>query len=734
VPRLLRSPLPSLLVLGLVVVAPAQGWAAPAQGWSVTPTQLAPDTEIRLDGSLDEPVWQTAATLGRLRVVEPREMGASVGTEVRLAYDRRFLYVALRCEEAPGQVRGRLMARDARLDPDDRVEVWFDTFGTGVFAYWFQIGAGGSRGDAQISDYGFRFNKSWDGIWNAAARVTPQGWVAELALPFQTLAFAPGADWGFNLRRLRKNGEEEHRWANPSQAYSFFRLALGGKLLGLTGIQQGVGLDIVPYAKGQLAADRAVRDHVSRTFDAGGEIFYRLSPALSFAATYNTDFAETEVDERQINLTRFPLFFPEKRDFFLDDAPLFEFGIPAGFGSAIGSAQVLPFFSRRIGLDSAGRAVPLLGGTKLTGRAGAWNIGLLQTVIDARADQPEEGVGVARVGYNVGREASVGVIGTLGDPGARGQSSTFGVDTKLGASDLFGPGRAGHLWLYGLGTQGEAAGGDGEAFGAKAEFTTAAWRHAVQVQGIEPGFAPRLGFVRRTDVVDTASEHGFTWRSGDGGWLRRVESRLTPRYTSRYGGAKDSYSVPWTVLRLANNGEDELSYRVAHDFERVPQRFILRDAIGVDAGDYSTTRHRFEFRSREARALGLAGAYEFGEFYTGDIERLEIEPSAYLSRYVQLRARYQEVRVRLAVDRFTTRIVEGRVDLTFSPDLSWRNLVQFDNDSDNLTVQSRLHWIPRPGTDVFLLAVYGWLQDPLDGGFAPGNQTLTTKLVHAFRF
>lgn len=708
--------------------------ALAAQDWQVMPTHLAAGEAPVIDGYLDEAVWATAALLGPLRVVEPREMPAGVGTEVRIAYDRRNLYVALRCEEVAGQVRDRLMARDARLDPDDRVELWFDSFGTGVFAYWFQIGAGGSRGDAQISDYGFRFNKSWDGIWNGVARVTDAGWVAELVIPFQTIAFAPGADWGFNLRRLRKNGEEEHRWANPSQGYSFFRLAMGGKLVGLADMQQGLGLDLVPYVKGQLAADRRVRDHITRTGDAGGEVFYRLTPSLTFAATYNTDFAETEVDERQINLTRFPLLFPERRDFFLDDAPLFEFGIPSGFGSSLGSVQLLPFFSRRIGLDSSGRTVPLIGGTKLTGRAGNWNIGALQTVIDARPGQPEEGVGVARVAYNLGREASVGMIGTAGDPGARGESATFGVDTRIGKSDLFGPGRAGHLWLYGLGTQRDGTGGDGEAFGAKAEFTSAAWRHGVQVQGLEPGFSPRLGFVRRSDVVDTASEHAFTWRNGGDGWLRRVETRLTPRYTTVWGGGKDSYALPWTVLRLASAGEDEVSYRVTREFERVPVRFTLRDAIGVDPGDYETVRHRIEFRTREARTVGLAGAYEFGEFYGGDLERIEIEPNAYLSRYMQLRARYQEVRVDLGVDRFTTRIVEGRVDLTFTPDLSWRNLVQFDNDSDNLTVQSRVHWIPRPGTDVFLLAIYGWVEDPLDGDFEPANQTFTTKLVHAFRF
>ncbi len=734
----LRRGLVSLVVSHCSALAIAQDQAPQdartADGrWEVTPTRLAAGTEVRLDAVFDEGFWATAARLSPLRMVEPREGDASVETRVRLAFDPDYFYLAIECVEQPGKVHGRLMARDARLDPDDRVEFWFDPFHTGATGYWFQIGAGGSRGDAQISDFGFRFNKSWDGIWDGRSRVTAEGWAAEVAIPFKTLAFDPAqTTWGFNLTRRRKNGEEDHRWAHPRQSHQFFKLPYGGDLLGIVGVRQGVGLDVVPYVKGTLAADRRVDDHLSRTGDAGGEVFYRLSPSLGLALTANTDFAETEVDERKVNLSRFALFFPEKRDFFLDDAPLFQFGIPGGRGGD--GEQVQPFFSRRIGLDSNGEAVPITFGGKVTGRAGPWSVGVLQALLDQSGRIGDEGVGVARVSHDVGAESAIGVIGTVGDPNDTDSSATYGVDARFGNSELFGAGHAGNVWVYWLGTAAEGGdAGDGDAFGMKAEYQSAEWRHAAQVQAIEPGFAPRLGFVRRTDIRDTSWSHTYTWRNPCVG-LRRIETRVSARVTTTFAGGKDSWRVAWRPCELRFLDDDQVSYEVEREFERVPDAFTLRDGVDVGAGDYSTTQHRVSLETSEARTLGLRANARVGSLYSGHLAQFGIDPTLYLGRFVQLGGGYQEYRVRLREGRFVTRVIEARVDATFTPDLSWRNLVQFDNDSDDLTVQSRLHWIPEPGTDLYLVAVYGWDRDPLDDGLSPGEQALTMKVVHTLRF
>ncbi len=699
---------------------------------AVTPTRLPPGTVIRVDGDLDEPVWHTASELSALGMVEPVEGIPSQATRVRLCYDQDAFYVALWCDEDPGQVRGRLMARDARLDPDDRVELWFDTFGDRRFAYWFQIGAGGSKGDALLSDFGLRFNKSWDGIWYAKARVTAAGWQAELAFPFKTLAFKPGATtWGFNLRRLRKVRDEEYRWASPSQAYSFFPLARGGALHDMQGMRQGLGLDVVPFVKARARSDRTSTDHLSRMLDLGGDVFYRVTPSLRLALTYRTDFAETEVDERRVNLTRFPLFFPEKRDFFLEDSSVFEFGVPTGPDGGSGDDPIA-FFSRRIGLR-AGSEVPVLAGIKLAGQIGPVNVGLLDVVVnDAIVD--EQSLGVARVSYNVGLESSVGVIGTLGQPDREGVGSTYGADFALGASDYFGAGRGGRLWGYGLRSTAEDAGGDGGAWGLASRYSSSSWEHRARLAGVDTDFAPALGFVRRTGILTYGGSSEHTWRNDGDAFVRRMQSEVELEYITGLSGERDTIALDVRPATLTFASDDQLSYRAERRFERIPARFELRDGIGVGVGDYWSTRHRVTVQSAQRRDVGLDAEGEVGDFYSGHLARWSLSPKVYLDRYAQLSVAYEEFRVRIDEGQFTTRVTQARADLTFSPDVSWRNLVQYDTDTRDLTAQSRLHWIVEPGQDVYLLAVYGWVKDDRDAPLRPGAQDVSLKVSYTLRF
>src|SRR6185503_12292099 len=304
----------------------------------------------RIDGLLDDAAWQLATPIGELTQLEP-ELGVpcSEKSDIRFAHDDHNLYMMVRCfDREPDRIVNTTRTRDALLEVDDRVEIVFDTFHDRRNAFFFQINAGGSKGDALITNNGANFNKPWDGIWDGAARIDEQGWSAELALPFKTLNFADGQEtWGFNVMRYIGRKREEARWANPSRDQSLFNIYRAGDLAGLSGIRQGIGLDVIPFF---VSHWRNERESENKTLvgEPGFDLFYKLIPSLTFSLTVNTDFAETEVDERQINLTRFPLFFPEHRDFFLQDAGVFEFGLNnSGVG---GDTAVIPFFSRRIGL------------------------------------------------------------------------------------------------------------------------------------------------------------------------------------------------------------------------------------------------------------------------------------------------------------------------------------------------------------------------------------------------
>lgn len=716
------------LLLTLLVPSTARAQTPADRRPSVAPTRLSAGQGIEIDGRLDEPAWTQAAQIGRLTQVQPIE-GArpTKQTRVRLAYDSDFLYLAIECFDDPEVIRARQMDRDANVRFDDVVEWWIDTFDDQRFAFWFQITPAGSRGDALLADNGSSFNKDWDGIWYGRALITEQGWQAEIALPFQTLSFRPGlTQWGFNLVRKRKENDEESRWASPYVAYRFFRTSEGGKLTGLTGMNQGLGLDVVPYAKGQIISDRAGGDDTSLLGDIGLDVNYRITPSLSWRTTFNTDFAETEVDARQVNLTRFPLFFPEKRDFFLEDAGLFEFGSPDR------RSQLVPFFSRTVGRDEEGKAVPILAGTKLTGRAGPWNIGAIGTLIDENDELAEKGLGTLRISRNLGGEQSLGMIATAGAPNQRGRASTVGLDFRLGDTRAFGTGRAGSLWGYWLNTQREGPGGEGHAYGLRGELETSTWEHEFASHHTEAGFNPELGFVRRTNVREYRWRSEYTWRNQEGGTIRRATWNVRPVITTELDGDKDIWSVPLRWLDLTFDSEDSIQIESRRLFERIEESFEIGD-VDVTPGDYTMTRHTLRLESNNRRLVAGEVEVEAGDFFSGDLLRYRLAPILILNKFFTFSVGYEKFDVDLDEGDFDTQVIDTRFDFTFNPDLSWRNLIQYDDDTDTAGLQSRMHWIISPGHDFFLVGLFGWEEKP-DDSIVPTDQDLTLKISYTFRF
>ncbi|HKB16812.1 MAG TPA: DUF5916 domain-containing protein, partial [Planctomycetota bacterium] len=360
-------------------------------------------------------------------------------TVVRFLYEERTLYIGIWCFDSdPGGIVATQMRRDARLDPDDRVEIVLDTFHDRRNAYFFQVGPAGGPGDALVTNNGSDFNKDWDGIWEGRSRIGPEGWTAEIAIPFRTVAFdEKGTTWGFNINRILKRREEESRWAGARQHLSLFRISEAGDLEGLERLEQGLGLDLVPYLRGDAdeTENFAGRD-LDLTLRGGGEAFYRLTPGITATGTIRPDFAETEVDEQRVNLTRFPLFFPEKRKFFLEDAGIFSFD--TGRRGFEGPPELLPFFSRRIGIDEQNRPVPLRGGAKVSGRAGPWSIGLLGVEAEEKHELPSQDLFAARVRRNLGEESVLGLVATRGNPADTGENSVVGLDYKFGTTRFAG--------------------------------------------------------------------------------------------------------------------------------------------------------------------------------------------------------------------------------------------------------------------------------------------------------
>ena len=689
-----------------------------------------------LDGILTDACWSDAPAIGELVMVEPwLGRKPSERTIVKLLHDQKNLYISIWCEQDPSTVRDSQRVRDARLDPDDRVELMFDPFENRRTAYFFQVGAGGSIGDALVSANGSRFSKPWDAIWDARSRKTDDGWSCELVIPFRSIPRKKDAkSWGFNLKRHIRDRNEEFQWANPSQAVPFFRISEFGTITGIGEIDGGIGLEVVPYVAAGLSRDRQVSsDDWQFDPDMGGEIYYRVTPSLTLATTVLTDFAQTESDSRQINLNRFPLFFPEKRDFFLDGESYYSFG-----SQFAGGTRFLPYFTRRIGLSS-GKPVPILWGVKMQGEAGPFEIGLLDVQVDGASATSEENLAVARVKYALGEQTFVGLISTNGNPASTGANTVGGIDFYhripefVGDMDL-------QVTLDVLGSTGESDNDDGESFGVDLNSRGKEWSVQTGTRWVSDDFSPALGFVSRKGIRQSELEVGYRPRAAEGSIIRRYLFEVSARRAEEWEGAPQEVRAQIDDLGLEFQSGDEVTVYLSRRFERVNNEFdLFRESTPVFAGDYWQTRSGIRFRGSRGRPISGNASVFYGDFFDGKSTSIRGDVDWRASPLLQMGVGYSSTVADLGPGReFTTHIGSTTLDLFVSPTLSLRNLLQYDNESNSIGWQSRLRWIYSPGCDFFFVLGSNWQRsrDVITGeeSIVPTDQAVNLKIAHTVRF
>ncbi|MCA8950606.1 MAG: carbohydrate binding family 9 domain-containing protein [Planctomycetes bacterium] len=717
----------ALVAAALAAVSPAQERARRTARVGRVDAAAAPS----IDGVLDDPCWQQAPAIGDFVMVEPWQgRRPDQRTEIRLLHDRSNLYVYLYCyDDRPDLIRATQRWRDARLDPDDRVEFLFDPFENRRTGYFLQIGAGGSIGDALVSANGNRFEKPWDTVWRGRSRVVADGWVAELAIPFRSLPRRAGAtSWGFNARRYLRTRNQEHQWANAVQNVPFFRISELGTIDGIGEIDAGIGLEVVPYVTVNVGRDRSVDPDWDVDPDAGGELYYRLTPSMTLAATLFTDFAQTENDGRQINFNRFPLFFPEKRDFFLRGSSYFEFG-----ARSAGGTTFLPYFSRRVGLDG-GEIVPMLGGVKLTGEVGPLEVGVLDVQTDSTAALDSENLGVARLKYAPGEQTTVGLIATNGDPSSATDNSVLGADLYhrwpefVGDLDL-------QLTVDAVGSTGSGDTDDGESFGARLRSSGSELELDASVRWVSDDFAPALGFVRRRGSRASLVGVGYRPRFAEGGAIRRLDFDVAVDRQDEWDGTTQVQRFRIERLGATLHTGDSAWVYLRREFEFVDTDFTLfRGTTPVPRGDYWTSRVGATVHTSEARSWDVRLSASSGGFFGGTRDAVACEAKWRVSALLELGADYDVAFVDLGPGReFDAHIAAGRLDLHLSPALSVFTLVQFDNESENLGWQSRLRWIYSPGCDFFAVLGSSWRKQD-DGALAPVEQALALKVSHSLRF
>ena len=535
-----------------------------------------------------------------------------------------------------------------------------------------------------------------------------------------------------NFSRTIQRRHEDIAWTSRNRRWD---PSAAGAVTGLEGLEQGLGLDIVPSASW-----RTERSYSPKTTDSSFEpsldLVYKITPQMNGSLTINTDFSATEVDDRQVNLTRFGLFFPEKRDFFLREADIFEFGRIGAQDNAVGNnadkQSGRPFFSRTIGLSDTGQVVDLNYGGKVSGRVGNWEIGALSIRQDEFGPVGADTLSVLRAKAGIGEESTIGMIYTDGDPQSNLDNSLAGIDYLYRNSRLPG-GRTieASAWYQESTTQGVTGDDSASGIGVSIPSNTGV-RGSVSLKRIERNFNPALGFINRRGVSDGTAQIAYTYRP-DGYWQSLFFS-LEAERIEEIGAGLQSAQISVTPLQATNHSGDVLFLRSNFEREVLTAPFEIYPGVVIPVGDYSFDNHGIEIRGAGHRRFSGRIAYVKGSFYDGDQAKWFGSGTWQPSPHFRANVGFNITDVELPEGAFTTRVITSGIDVVFSSTLSWVNLIQYDNVSETIGVNMRLHWIPVAGKELYFVINHSLEDYDRDNRFDSLTSDATVKVNYTFRF
>jgi hypothetical protein len=706
------------LLLHPLAIVHAQG---PEKQFEAVFTHSAP----LIDGVLDDGVWDDAIIIDDFHEAEPIEFApAKDATQVRFLYDEENIYVAaeITMRDASDITAFRL-AQGSDIQEEDRFKVIIDPYNNGRSGYDFRINPNGVREEALFGLLG-RPNADWNGIWDGDAKIGATGWTAEVAIPFKTLNFDPeNSTWGISFTSRIPAYNVKNAWT--SQA-GLTRPGILGVVTGIDRARQGRGLDIVPSLTLRQSKDRAMGSD-EFDFEPSLDIFYKLTPLLTAALTLNTDFSAAEVDDRVINLERFPVFFPEKRGFFLQDADIFSF---AGLED-----NGIPFFSRRIGLDEDRQPVDILGGAKLTGRIGPANVGILDVVQDAGTEDVNLFVG--RGFLNVFNLSTLGLIYTYGSPNPDVSNSVAGIDFNYINRDIFG-GKSlqTSMWYLQSDTSGETSSEESYGFRAGTSRNRGLFAE-LGYQRIGKNYIPALGFVNRSGIRNHEFDVGYRLLP-DGRFLQSFEMSLEIQHVTDLDGNTESQQIEFEPMQFGTQSDDNATFKIIREREVLTAPFEIFDGVIIESGDYSWNSAEIGIYTGEQRALALEGTLAKGDFYDGDRLQIQADLIWQPSKYFSLTTGIEYNDIELTAGSFITRLLTMRTDISFSSSWSWNTLAQYDNESDELAINSRLRWIPKAGQEMIFVVNHGYLVDESLPSSGRSWRSLETDVVlkanYTFRY
>ncbi len=687
-----------------------------------------------LDGRvLEDPVWQALPALSGFSQTQPiAGAPASERTEVRIGYTGQALYVGVMCFDVePDRLVVSDARRDASLDETDSFRFILDTYHDGQNGFVFGTNPIGIEFDAQVDNEGQGnfgnarqsggavggFNLNWDGSWEVRTQVTDQGWSAEFAIPFRTLRFAHGKDqvWGLNLQRNIRKRNEIVYWAPLPLEFNLNRLSMAGTLTGLD-LKSPRNLKVIPYTLGQVSRNFEDGTDTDATGDVGMDLKYSLTPSLTLDLTYNTDFAQVEVDEQQINLDRFNLFFPEKRPFFLENAGLFTVGSPG---------EVELFFSRRIGIDSEdGQLTPILGGARLSGKVGRTNLGFLNMQTESVGETIQSNnFGVARVSHEFASRSAIGAVLVnrqgMGDLAPDNDyNRTLAVDGRLGL------GRKAQLSGFLARTYAPEAGGAQHAFRTKAEYQWEGWLINAAYTEVAEGFNPEVGFLQRSAF--RKPEGLIFYRYRPNGWMGLQELRPHVSYRSywNFDGFQET-----SFLHIDNHWEFKNGYEIHTGVnlttEGVVEAFEIADGVTVLDGTYDHAEAQIVGNTNRAAPISFNTFTTIGGFFGGSRRSTSNTLRLRWGDAFNSEFNWSYNNVDLPVGTFDTNLFRARLSYSFTPRIFAQGLLQYNDRADRWSTNLRFGWLQAANTGLFL--VYNEVRDTDDFTNGTLNRSFIVK-------
>jgi hypothetical protein len=664
-----------------------------------------------------------------LVTIEPEEGGAPAGQTVVkvLANPGEIVIGVLSRDTNPAGIVAYSKARDAELEFEDHVVIVLDAFQDGRSGYVFAVNPSGARFDGLVIAQGEDVNSDWDAVWEARTSRDGRGWSAEIRIPIRSLSFKKGLNgWGFNVQRRVQRLQETSRWSGASRDFEIYQTSRAGLLTNLPEFDFGFGLSIRPALFGSSSRP-APDESREQTGDISFDVTKKLGANLLASATVNTDFGETEVDARQTNLTRFDVFFPEKRPFFLEGSDIFEFGL------GLDEDLLMPLFTRRIGVSGEEEdleQIPITFGGKVNGRVGNTNVGALAVrtgAVDSLLAAAT--MGAVRIKQNVLEESSVGVLATFGDQLGNADSWMAGADFTFRTSN-FGDEKNLLVGVWGLANNRADLQGDKVAYGGRIEYPNDLWDVSVAYTRIGDAFQPSLGFVPRTGRI--FSFGGDFKPRPEWPLVRQMIYELSLFLVTDLDNEWESYL--WTVKPLDWQLEsgDRVEYSILAEGEQLADSFDIADDVIIQPGTYRWTQHRVAAALAEKRMISGEFAFSYGDFYRGTLNtiesRLVVKPSS--SFAFELSA--ERNTVKLPEGNFTTELFGGRLEYKYSPDFQVSSFLQYDNESRNFGTNTRLRWTFNPLGDLFVVFNHNMLRHDNNRLAFESNQLLV-KLQYALR-